>query len=37
MCIKYTYSHREGGGGEIMREKIREAIVQKASRKYLHD
>ncbi len=29
MCIKYTYSHREGG--ELMREKVRGAIVQKAS------
>jgi hypothetical protein len=26
----YTYSHREGDGGEQTREKVREATVHKA-------
>jgi hypothetical protein len=34
--IQYTYSHREEGG-ELTREKVRGAIVHKASRKYKHD
>jgi hypothetical protein len=36
-CIQYIYSHREGGRGELTREKVRGAIVQKAGRKYQHD
>jgi hypothetical protein len=39
-CIvyKYTYSHREGGGGvELTRENVRGAIVHKAGQKYQHD
>ncbi len=33
--IQYTYSHEEGG--ELIREKVRGAIVHKAVRKYQHD
>jgi hypothetical protein len=36
-CIQYSYSHREGGGGELTREKVGGAIVHKAGRKYKHD
>jgi hypothetical protein len=32
-CIKYTYSHREGGGGELNKEKYGGVTVQKAGSK----
>jgi hypothetical protein len=32
-CIQYTYSHREGKGGELTREKVRGATVHKAGSK----
>jgi hypothetical protein len=38
--MQYTYSHRErkvGGVGELTREKVKGAIVNKAGRKYQHD
>jgi len=36
-CILYTYSHREGGGVELTREKVWRAIAHKAGRKYQPD
>jgi hypothetical protein len=33
----YTYPHREGGGTELTREKVRRALLHKAGRKYQHD
>jgi hypothetical protein len=36
-CIQYTYSHRDGKGGELTREKVRGVTVHKAGSKIQHD